>query len=222
MKYKVLVLLCNVLLAFGCANSQSEKEQQLANSEFSKRTKEKAALALDFCKKNNMNTNLCFLLDMNEHSGKNRFVVWDFVSDSAIMKFPVSHGCGRYPWGMDFTKESPSFSNEDGSHLSSLGKYQIGERGYSNWGVHVKYLMHGLESSNKNALKRTIVFHSWEAVTDDEIYPKGTAEGWGCPAISNANFQKVDALLKSSGGKVLMWMYGDECSPDNYRENSDE
>jgi hypothetical protein len=42
------------------------------------------------------------------------------------------------------------------------------------------------------------------------INPKGTAEGWGYPAISNANFQKVDALLKSSGGKVLMWMYGDE------------
>jgi hypothetical protein len=87
-----------------------------------------------------------------------------------------------------------------------LGKYLIGERGVSQFGVNIKYLLHGLEESNKNALKRAIVFHSWELVPNEELFPKGTPEGWGCPAISDANFLELDKKLKGTE-KVLMWMY---------------
>jgi L,D-transpeptidase catalytic domain len=56
--------------------------------------------------------------------------------------------------------------------------------------------LHGLEKTNSNALARTIVFHSWEAITDDEIYSKEAKEGWGCPAISNNSFVIVDPNIK--------------------------
>ena len=64
-----------------------------------------------------------------------------------------------------------------------------------------------LPISNSNALKRFIVFHSWEVVSDEEVYPNGTPEGWGCPTISNNSFRIVDPLLKSSSKPVLMWIY---------------
>ena len=104
------------------------------------------------------------------------------------------------------SKDSAVFSNTLNSHCSALGKYIIGERGYSQFGVHVKYLMHGKDSSNSNALKRAIVFHSWEMVPDNVVYPDGTPEGWGCPALSNMAFQEIDALIQGSVARPLMWV----------------
>ena len=104
-------------------------------------------------------------------------------------------------------KSDPEFSNKDGSHCYSLGKYKLCERAYSDWGINVKYVMHGLESTNNNALARTIVFHSWDQVSDNEIYPEGTPEGWGCPTISDNSFKLIDPLLKKSKQPVLMWIY---------------
>jgi hypothetical protein len=118
----------------------------------------------------------------------------------------VSHGCGDNPWMQTLAKDSAVFSNVNNSHCSALGRYIIGERGYSQFGVHVKYLMHGMDASNSNAVIRDIVFHSWEMVPDVALYPEGTPEGWGCPAISNAAFQKIDLLIQNSGARPLMWL----------------
>lgn len=173
------------------------------------KTKKKAQEALAFCKQKNLNTQFCILIDMELHSGLNRFLVWDFQKDTVKYSFPVSHGCCSLSWGDDQSKENPTFSNEEGSHCSSKGKYKLGERGYSDWGINVKYLMHGLETSNKNALSRYIVFHAWDLVSDEATYPSGTPEGWGCPAISNNNFKLIDPLLQKAGKSVLMWIYED-------------
>jgi hypothetical protein len=54
---------------------------------------------------------------------------------------------------------------------------------------------------------RTIVFHSWEKVPDEEVYPNGTPEGWGCPKISNNSFKIIEPLLQSRSQPVLMWIY---------------
>lgn len=166
----------------------------------------KAQEAKKYCKANNLNTDFFILIDLSIHSGINRFFVYDFNKNEFTHKYLVSHGCGNSSWGVDFTRKKAKFSNVNGSHLSSLGKYSIGERGYSNWGVKVKYLMHGLESSNSNALKRAIVFHSWDMVPGFEVYPRGTPEGWGCPAIANQAFREVDKKLKNADKKVLMWI----------------
>ncbi len=171
------------------------------------KTKEKAKQAYEFCKKNKMDTTFCILIDMSLHSGVKRFVVWDFQKDTIQHLFLVGHGCCDNMWSYDQSKDSPQFSNVDGSHCSSLGKYRLGKRGYSNWGVHINYQMHGLESTNSNANKRLICFHSWEVVSDSEVYPNGTPEGWGCPTISNNSFKLIDPLLQKAALPVLMWIY---------------
>jgi hypothetical protein len=199
--YPFMFLFCISLIC--CGSSKKEKRPSI-NFE---KTQAKAKLALDFCKTKSFNTDFCILIDMSLHSGVNRFMVWDFKKDTISHRCLVGHGCCNNSWSSDETKANPTFSNIDGSHCSALGKYKIGKRAYSNWGVNIKYVLHGLESTNSNALKRLIVFHSWEVVSDTEVYPNGTPEGWGCPTISNKHFKIVDSLIKTSDKPILMWIY---------------
>ena len=167
----------------------------------------KANEAYEFCKENNFNTDLCLLVDMSIHSGKDRLFIYDFKKDSIIDKGLCAHGCCENQWGMDETKTNPRFSNIENSHCASIGKYKIGKRGYSNWGININYKLHGLEPTNNNAYSRIIVLHSWEMVSDEEIFPEGTPEGWGCPAVSNNLMKKIDDLLKNNTKPVLLWVY---------------
>lgn len=162
--------------------------------------------ALTFCKKNKLNTDFYIQINMNIHSGKKRLFVYDFKTDSVILSGLCSHGCGNFIWSWDLTRQSPSFSNVPNSYKSSLGKYKIGKRGYSNWGIHINYKLHGLEKTNNNAFRRHIVLHSWKKVKDKEIYPRGTAEGAGCPAVSNNTMKKLDKLLRYSKKPTLLWI----------------
>jgi hypothetical protein len=171
------------------------------------RTRLKAKEALQFCKKQGFNARYCFLVDMSLPSGVKRFVIWEFTKNQILTTGLVSHGCGQMPWSGMWSKDKPVFSNADGSHCTALGKYRIDGRAYSNWGIHVKYCLAGLESTNSNALKRQVVFHSWETVAEDEVYPGGTPEGWGCPAISNNTMKIADALIRKQKGHLLMWIY---------------
>ncbi|WP_431608680.1 murein L,D-transpeptidase catalytic domain-containing protein [Chryseobacterium sp. 'Rf worker isolate 10'] len=167
----------------------------------------KAEEALKFCASKNFNKDFCILIDMSLHSGVNRFFVWDFKNNKVSKKYLVGHGCGSNAWSKDQSKANAGFSNEDGSHLSSLGKYKLEGRGYSDWGINIKYLMHGFEETNSNALKRFIVFHSWNMMSDNEVFPKGSPEGWGCPTVSNNAMKEIDPMIQKSGKPVLMWIY---------------
>lgn len=171
------------------------------------RTRLKAQQALTFCKQKGYNTRYCILIDMSLHSGVKRFVVWDFAKNDTLIAGLVSHGCGISPWSATWSKNRPLFSNLDGSHCTALGRYQIDGRAYSNWGIGVKYYLTGLDASNNNALAREIVFHSWEKVPEAEVFPEGTPEGWGCPAISNNTMRVVDPLIRKQKKRVLMWIY---------------
>ena len=173
------------------------------------KTRLKAKEALTYCQSKNFNTDFCILIDMSLHSGVNRLVVWDFEKDTVDHICLVGHGSGDHPWNNDLTKENPKFSNLENSHCSSLGKYRIGQRAPSDWGVKIKYVIHGLESTNSNAAKRFVVFHSWERVADEEVFPAGTPEGWGCPIVSINNFNRIDEKLKNQTKSTLMWIYTD-------------
>tara|TARA_B110000285_G_C14908046_1_gene506522 strand:- start:230 stop:838 length:609 start_codon:yes stop_codon:yes gene_type:complete len=196
-------LITYILIAaflFGCSSEKQPSSINLTS---------KANEALEYCKENKLNTEFCILVDMRVHSGKNRLYIYDFGKDSIISSGLCSHGCGDSPHGADQTKTSPIFSNIPDSHLSSLGKYKIGNRGYSNWGINVNYKLHGLESSNSNALSRDIVLHSWKRVVSHEIFPNGTPEGWGCPAVSDEQMIIIDRLLQNitPDKNVLLWIY---------------
>ena len=173
----------------------------------SERINAKASEALQFCKKHQLDTTFCILIDMKIHSGKSRFFVFDLQQNKVIRQGLVSHGCGAEAWAWDETKTNPVFSNTPESHLSSLGKYAIKERGWSNWGINVNYKLDGLEASNSNARKRVIVLHSWDEVPNEEIYPSGTPEGWGCPAVSNEMMKYLDKKLKQTDKDVLLWIF---------------
>ena len=144
---------------------------------------------------------------MSLHSGKKRLFVWDFKKDSIVLSGLCSHGCCANSWSSDQSKENVKFSNVPDSHCSSKGKYKLGKRGYSNWGVNINYAMHGLEPTNNNSVKREIVFHSWDMVSNDEVYPSGSPEGWGCPCISNDMFLKIDPIIKDEKTPVLFWIF---------------
>ncbi|MES2654427.1 MAG: murein L,D-transpeptidase catalytic domain family protein [Bacteroidota bacterium] len=213
----LLLLLTGILGTFSCTNitsgnnttnaSEQVNHQTTAPTYNYKKLQKLAKQAALFCKNKNLNTGYCLLVDLSMHSGLNRFFIWDLNKDTFVHSFPVSHGCGDNYWNEDQTKERAIFSNEDGSHCSSLGKYKVGEKGYSNWGINIKYLLHGLDETNSNAMARQIVFHAWENVPDNAVYPKGTPEGWGCPAISNNNFKRVHAIIQNEQKPLLMWIF---------------
>ena len=171
------------------------------------RVQQKATEAKKFCKANNYNTDFCILIDLSAHSGKKRAFLWDLKKDTILASALCAHGCGANPWSGTTTKEKATFSNVPDSHCSSLGKYKIGKRGFSYWGIKVNYLLHGLESTNNNALKREIVLHSWEDVSETEIYPEGTPEGWGCPAVANGFMKIIDPKIEQSEKPVLLWIF---------------
>lgn len=171
------------------------------------RLKEKAYQAKSYCTKNNLNQDICILVDMQIHSGKKRLFLWDFKGDSILMAGVCSHGACNSGWSQDQTKSNPQFSNVPDSHCSSLGKYKLGKRGYSSFGIHVNYKLYGLEATNSNAYKRIIVFHSWGIIDDEETYPYGIAESWGCPAVSNNFMEKIDQILKVQKKPLLFWIY---------------
>lgn len=204
---RILCLLLFAISSLQCKNEIQRENERVHPKIDIDSARSKAKEALQFCRNNGYNTDFYIAIDMSLHSGVKRFFVWNFKNDTILNEFLVSHGCCSGSWGADNSKNNPVFSNVPDSHCSSLGKYKIGERGYSNWGVNVKYILHGLEATNSNAQRRIIVFHSWERVSDEEIYPRGTPEGWGCPAVSNNSFRIIDPLLKNSTKPVLMWIY---------------
>lgn len=165
------------------------------------------AEAISYCAKNQLNLQNAVFVDMSIHSGKNRLFVVDLQHDSILFKGLCSHGCCQSSWGDDWTADKPTFSNVHESHCSSLGKYKIGKRGYSSWGINVNYKLHGLESSNSNAYDRLIVLHSWDMVANYETYPDGAPEGWGCPAVSNELLRKLDKFIQEQEKPLLLWIY---------------
>ena len=162
--------------------------------------------ALSYAKANKFNESYYFLVDLNLHSGKNRFFIYDFKTNKIIDENLVTHGsCDQFEenpkkW------EKVKFDVRSDSHCSMSGKYKIGKRDYSSWGINVKYWIHGLEKTNNTAVKRVVVLHSWNAVKNEEIYPKYSPLSWGCPAVSNEFMQKLDTRLQESKKPVLLWI----------------
>jgi L,D-transpeptidase catalytic domain len=149
---------------------------------------------------------IIFLVDLSIHSGKNRFFIYDFSAKKVIVENLVTHGsCDQF-------EENPAkwekvkFDSRVDSHCSMKGKYKIGNRDYSSWGINVKYWLHGLESTNKSAEKRVVVLHSWNAVKNKEVYPRYAPLSWGCPAVSNEFMEKLDIRLQDSEKPVLLWI----------------
>lgn len=163
--------------------------------------------ALNFCKTEGFCEDYYFLIDLSLHSGKDRFFIYDLKQGKIIERNPVTHGaCDAFEEN-DTKYQKAKFSNRVDSHCSSLGKYKVGKRDYSSWGIKVKYWLDGLEETNSNARDRIVVLHSWEAVADNEIlYPDYSPLSWGCPAVSDNFMHLLDKKLQKTNKPVLLWV----------------
>ncbi|GHV42254.1 hypothetical protein FACS1894179_10960 [Bacteroidia bacterium] len=208
----IILILSLTFIMCNAGNKENQKQEQATkeNKEIVEkqallsRLKAKADTAKLFCKQKGLNTEYCFLVDFSIHSGKNRFFVWDFAKDTIKYESLCCHG-----YGMKSTQAKPVFSNVEGSYCSSLGKYKMGVRSYSQYGINVHYKMHGFDKTNSNAFKRWVVLHSHTPVPDHEIYPNHLPLGWsqGCPVINNEIMRQVDTLLKNVKKPILLWVY---------------
>lgn len=192
------ILISTLLFLSGCTFN-SEK---MSNTLLQQRLTEKAAEAKKYCIENNLDTSYCVLIDMQIHSGKFRCFIFDFKTITILDKGLCSHGsCANIELPLGETL--PYFTNEPNSYCSSLGKYKIGKRGWSNYGIHVNYKLHGLETTNSNAFDRIIVLHSFNELQNEEIYPEKAMTSWGCHIM----LKRIDERLIKSEKPVLMWIY---------------
>lgn len=160
----------------------------------------KALTAKTFAKRNNFNTNICFLIDMEEPSGKDRFFVYDLKKDSILSAGLVTHGRCNQLWN-----DGRMYSNEVGSACTSPGKYKVGKPYQGVFGL--AYKLYGLDSSNSNAFKRYVVLHSHECVPDGEIDPLPICRSDGCPTVSENFLKKLAAIIDRSSKPMLLWIY---------------
>lgn len=158
-----------------------------------------SAHAVAYCRENGYNDTIVLLWDLSLHSGRRRLVVWDVAQDCAMHAFVASHGSGsRY-------SHIPSCyaadSNEDGSHLSSLGYALVAERYEGRYGV--AYRLDGLQESNTELRRRCVVLHGWRYTTSFPIWPLPTIGSWGCPVVSQQAMRVLDDILRRNRNVVL-------------------
>jgi len=166
------------------------------------RLKSKVAEAGDFVRKNDFNTEYCFMVDMSIPSGKKRFFVYNLQKDSVELSSLVSHGSGSWtPTCQDVL----TFSNTPNSYATSLGRYKIGVSYVGTWGL--SYKLYGLDSSNSKAYDRAIVLHSDSHVSESETYPRHIYESEGCPIVPPSILGVLGKYITKSSKPVLLWIY---------------
>ncbi len=129
----------------------------------------------------------------------------DINKNKIIKKMMVSHG------DKSETKSgyATEFSNVPESNKSSLGYAVINGRAYSQWGIHVKYWLDGISSTNSNMRKRIMVLHSYEMVPEFETYPLPIVNSLGCVMVSKTDMKYIDKLIKKQKNKkILMYIFG--------------
>ena len=166
----------------------------------SERTFNKANEIKTFLKKNTKyNKDVIFLLDMKIPSNKYRFFVFDIKKNTVTDFGLVAHGSGSA------TKtDELKFSNTDGSLMTSLGKYYIGNSYNGTFGK--AYKMYGLDTTNSNAFARNIVLHSHKKMPYNE-QKSPIVLSKGCPMLNNKFYLRIQNILDKSDKKILLYVY---------------
>lgn len=164
-----------------------------------KHIRERVCMLRAWCCCRGYNSRIAIFVDLSLHSGRNRFVVWDFVAEKPLLICPVSHGSGSVK--SHVRSAYARISNEDGSHLSSVGRAVVAERYEGRYGI--AYRLDGLEDSNSNLRPRCVVLHGWEHTTSFPIYPIPTVGSFGCPVLSTKMMARVDEILQTQKGVII-------------------
>lgn len=142
------------------------------------------------------------VIDYSRPSLQPRLWVFDLANDRLLYQELVAHGQGS---GGDVPTR---FSNDDGSHASSLGLFvtrdtYVGHNGYS-------LRMDGLERGvNDAAMSRAIVMHGAAYVNAQAGRHLGRlGRSWGCPALRSAIAKPIIDVLKD--GQFVFSYYPDQ------------
>ena len=148
------------------------------------------------------NANRLALIDYSLPSVQPRLWVFDLQSRRLLFREHVAHGRNS---GENFTQQ---FSNEEGSHRSSLGLFRtdtsyVGANGYS-------LRLVGLDAGfNDRAMSRAIVMHGAPYVDARLAKKQGRlGRSWGCPAVRAAVARPMIDSLKN--GQLLFSYYPDQ------------
>jgi L,D-transpeptidase catalytic domain len=141
------------------------------------------------------------IIDYSLPSTEPRLWVLDLEKGSVAFRERVAHGKNTG------ANEALFFSNEDGSHQSSIGLFRtaetyVGSNGYS-------LRLDGLEPGvNDRARERQIVIHGADYVSDAFIARTGRlGRSWGCPALSQAVARPLIDTIQ--GGTLVFSWYPD-------------
>lgn len=142
---------------------------------------------------------LLVLIDYTKPSTEKRFYILDLLQKKLLLSTYVAHGRGS---GDNY---AVAFSNQPGSHQSSLGFFRtgdtyMGKNGYS-------LLLDGLEEGiNDKARERSIVVHG-AGYADPAVLKSQNRLGrsLGCPALPPDISRQVIDTIK---GGVLLYIYG--------------
>ena len=141
------------------------------------------------------------VIDYTLPSTQPRLWIWNQETGEVLFHERVAHGQGS---GDDLASV---FSDDDGSHQTSLGLFVTAEI-YT--GKHGKSLrLDGLDPGwNGRARPRAIVVHGADYVSDDFVDRVGRlGRSWGCPAVSRAvSSRLIDTI---AGGVPLFAWHGD-------------
>ena len=137
---------------------------------------------------------------MTQPSDAKRFYVIDLDRKELVLRTYVAHGQGSGE------RTATSFSNQEGSHATSLGLYRVGAEIVSpKHGTSL--LLHGLERGvNCQAQAREVIMHGADYVSAAYIAEHGRlGRSWGCPAVSRADMPRMLELLANGG---LLYIHG--------------
>lgn len=188
-----IALLCNFYLK----NNSTDIE---ASKTVADKTLTKAEEIKSYLKKNSKyNKDVFFLLDMRISSNKYRFFVFDTKKNKITDSGLVAHGSGSATASGEL-----QFSNTDGSLMTSLGKYYIGNSYNGTFGK--AYKMYGLDTTNSNAFLRNIVLHSHKRMPyEEQLSP--IILSWGCPMLNEKFYLRIQDILDQSDKNVLLYIY---------------
>jgi len=114
-----------------------------------------------------------------------------------VLQSRVAHGYGSDPRR---TGMATRFSDVEGSGMTSLGLYQVGQAYVGKHGH--SYRLAGLSASNAHAYEREIMLHP-----ADYVSPTRVSYSAGCAAVSPATLVALDHRFGSMTG-ALLWIDG--------------
>lgn len=155
------------------------------------------------------NPGVLTIVDFSQSSKNKRMYIIDLIKDSLLYNTYVAHGRNT---GEEYAR---NFSNESGTHKSSLGFY-ITENPAMGATVGLSLIIKGVEKGfNDKALERAIIIHGADYATEDFIRKNGRlGRSYGCPSVPPDLIKPVSETMK--GGSCLFIYYPDS----NYRKKS--